>query len=104
VADVFGNRISGETRWRYRGENNNMYQTEHDEMFAALRAGKPINNAEEAADSTRLAIMARMAAYTGQTITWEQVLESKDSLVPETFAWGAAPERPVPVPGITKFA
>ena len=29
-----------------------MYQIEHDEMFAALRAGKPINNGEAAAQST----------------------------------------------------
>ena len=42
-----------------------MYQTEHDEMFAAIRAGKPINNGEHAASSTLLAIMGRMAAYTG---------------------------------------
>ena len=30
----------------------NMYQVEHDEMFAAIRAGKPINNGEAAAHST----------------------------------------------------
>ena len=42
-----------------------MYQVEHDEMFAALRAGKPINNGEQAANSTLLAIMGRVAAYTG---------------------------------------
>ena len=42
-----------------------MYQVEHDEMFAAIRAGKPINNGEQAANSTLLAIMGRMAAYTG---------------------------------------
>ena len=46
--------------------SNNMYQTEHDEMYAALRKGKPINNGEQAAYSTLLAIMGRMAAYTGQ--------------------------------------
>ncbi len=103
TADVFGNSISGENRWRYRGEGNNMYQTEHDQMYAALRAGKLINNAEEAADSTRLALMGRDAAYTGEVITWEQMLNSKDDLVPDTFAWGSAPDRPVPVPGITKF-
>ena len=50
VADVFGNSITGENKWCYRGrQKTNMYQVEHDEMFAAIRAGKPINNGEAAA-------------------------------------------------------
>jgi predicted dehydrogenase len=32
TADVFGNRIKGESAWRFRGDGNNMYQAEHDEM------------------------------------------------------------------------
>ena len=104
TADVFGLRLTGPDKWRYRGENPNMYQTEHDEMYAALRAGDPINNAEQAAHSTTLALMARMAAYTGETVTYDQAQASQTKLVPETFAWGDAPERPVPVPGVTEFA
>jgi hypothetical protein len=80
-----------------------MYQTEHDEMIAALRAGKPINNAEQAAHTTLLAIMGRMAAYTGETITWDQALNSKLDLAPASHTWGDAPKRPVPVPGLTRF-
>jgi predicted dehydrogenase len=104
VADVFGNRIDGAQKWRYRGENNNMYQTEHDEMYAALRAGKPLNNAERAGLTTLLALMGRMAAYTGEVVTWEQMMNSETRLVPDQFAWGDAPDRPVPIPGTTKFA
>ncbi len=44
TADVFGKRISGAEKWRYRGPENNMYQTEHDELFASIRKGEPINN------------------------------------------------------------
>lgn len=107
TADVFAPSITGATKWRLsssRRDGENMYQNEHDEMFAALRAGKPINNAEQAAYSTLLAIMGRLAAYTGQVVTWDQALNSTDSLAPETYAWGDAPMDPVPVPGITKFA
>jgi predicted dehydrogenase len=104
TCDVFGNRVSGEQRWRYRGENNDMYQTEHDEMYAALRSGQPINNAEQAAYSTLLGIMGRMAAYTGKVITWEDALNSKEPLGPSTYEWGPAPSEPVPVPGITNIA
>lgn len=103
TADVFGNRLNGETRWRYRGETNDMYQTEHNEMYAAIRAGKPINNAEQAGSSTLLAIMGRMAAYTGQVVTPEMVMDSQESLVPAHFEWAEAPSRPIPVPGITRF-
>ena len=104
MADVFGNRISGANKWRYRGESNNMYQTEHDEMYAALRDGKPINNGEEAAYSTLLGIMGRMAAYTGKTVSWEDALTSKERLGPESYAWADAPSYPIPVPGVTEIA
>ena len=57
-----------------------MYQTEHDELFAGIRSGKPINNGDYMARSTLLAIMGRMAAYTGQMITWEMALNSKEDL------------------------
>ena len=103
TCDVFGSKISGEAKWRYRGPNNNMYQTEHDEMFASIRAGKPINNGLYAARSTLLAIMGRMAAYTGEVITWDMALNSKENLGPVRYAWGEAPDRPVPQPGVTKF-
>ena len=81
-----------------------MYQVEHDEMFAAIRAGKPINNGEQAAGSTLLALMGRTAAYTGQVITPEQVLNSKHDLSPAKYTFGPNPVHPVPVPGVTKFA
>jgi predicted dehydrogenase len=103
VVDVFGNSISGENKWRYRGAKSNMYQVEHDEMFAALRAGKTPNNGEEAARTTLVAIMGRMAAYTGEVITYEAAMNSKENLGPKEYVWGDAPQRPVPMPGLTKF-
>src|SRR5262249_50695827 len=66
--------------WYYGGPANNMYQTEHDELFASIRKGQPINNGEYMTRSTLLAIMARMAAYTGQEVTWEMALGSKQDL------------------------
>jgi predicted dehydrogenase len=104
TCDVFGNRISGANPWRYRGPNSNMYQAEHDELFASIRSGQPIDNGSAAAHSTLLAIMGRMAAYTGKVITWEMAMNSKESLGPVKYEWGDAPQRPVPKPGITVFA
>ncbi len=95
--------ITGPTPWVYEGEDNDMYQLEHDELFASIRAGAPRNDGSWMATSVLLAIMARMAAYSGQTITWEQALNSQQKLGPETLAWGDAPLDPVPVPGQTRF-
>jgi len=107
-ADVFGKKIAGPTKWRYKAADGapplDMYQAEHNEMFAALRDGKPINNAEKAATSTLLALMGRMAAYTGEVITWDQATKSQEALVPPSFAWGDAPNKSVPIPGVTRFA
>ncbi len=90
--------------WVYSGKENQMYQTEHDELFASIRQGKPINNGEYMAKSTLLAIMGRMAAYTGQAITWEMALNSQEDLTPPKYDWDvplAVP--PVAKPGVTKF-
>ena len=104
TADVFDNAITGPNKWRYRGPKTNMYQVEHDEMFAAIRAGKPINNGEKAAASTLLALMGRTAAYTGEVITPEMILNSKESLSPPRYEFGTLATPPIPVPGTIKFA
>lgn len=94
----------GRTMWKYAGPaDRDMYQTEHDELFKAIRDNKPINDGERAAHTTLMALMARMSAYTGQTISWDQALNSKEDLVPKQIAWGDWPTPPVAVPGQTKF-
>ena len=95
--------IKGEAEWRYAGPPNDMYQTEHDEFFAAIRAGKIINDGARMMNSTMMAILGRMAAYTGQVITWEQALNSKEDLTPAKYEWGPIPTPAVALPGKTKF-
>ncbi len=96
--------IKGKTNWRHREEKmRDMYQNEHDELFASIRSDKPINDGEWMAHSTLLAIMGRMAAYTGQVVTWEDALNSKENLVPEKIAWDTPiTVPPVAIPGVTK--
>ena len=86
-------RILTNDPWTYPGKKNDLYQTEHDELFASFRNGKPINNGEYMAKSTLLAIMGRMATYTGQLITWEQALNSQENLSPQRYAWDAEPPK-----------
>jgi predicted dehydrogenase len=90
--------------WSYDGPQNRMYQAEHDELFAGIRGGKPINNGEYMARSTLLAVMGRMAAYTGQQVTWEMALGSGEDLSPARYDWDAPPPASqVAVPGQAKF-
>jgi hypothetical protein len=84
-------------------EGKDMYQVEHDELFASIRAGKPINDGESAALSSGMAIFAREAAYSGQRLTWKQFLASDKSLAPKTYAWGDNAVPGVPMPGTYKF-
>ncbi len=71
-----------------------MYQEEHDQLFRAIRRGEPINDGNRMATSTMLAIMGRMAAYTGQQITWDQAMQSQLSLFPENLTWDMEHEVP----------
>ena len=96
--------IEGETPWRYTGPATSMYQNEHDQLIASIRAGKPINDGTRMARTTLMGIMGRMAAYTGKQITWEQALNSKQSLVPEKLDWNTKIDQPpLAVPGLTEF-
>ncbi|NBQ25099.1 MAG: gfo/Idh/MocA family oxidoreductase [Verrucomicrobia bacterium] len=95
---------TGENAWRYQGPNNDMYQTEHDELFASIRKGEPINDGTWMSQSTMMGIMGRMAAYTGKEITWEQAMNSQEKLVPDFFEPNMdLPIRPMSLPGVTPF-
>ena len=97
-------QIAGENPWRYDGPINNMYQTEHDELFASIRSGKPINDGVRMASTTLMTMLGRMATYTGQEISWEQALNSQERLMPERVDWSTKVELPpLAVPGITKL-
>ncbi len=90
--------------WFYDGPESDLYQIEHNELFASIRAGQPINNGDYMAKSTLLAIMGRMAAYTGKEITWDMALNSKEDLSPPAYDWQVKlPDPPVAIPGVTKF-
>jgi predicted dehydrogenase len=96
--------LKGKESWRYKGDKTDMYQNEHNELFASIRSGKPINDGEWMAHSTLMALMGRMAAYTGQEVTWEQALNSQDKIVPDQLDWKMKLDFPaVAMPGLTKF-
>jgi predicted dehydrogenase len=88
------------TAWEHQKDpSDDMYQNEHDELFASIRSGKPINDGEIMCNSTLMAIMGRLSAYTGRTVTWDEMLKSDVDLSPKEYAWGEAPKCAVSVPG-----
>lgn len=98
--------ITGKAPWRFRGEKNDMFQAEHDKLFAAIRSGEIINDGELMANSTMMGIMARMVGYTGQEITWEDAFNSQENLGPkfEDYAWDFKFKMPpIAIPGKTKL-
>lgn len=109
-ANVSRHQVFGDAgNWRYkkpRGEKS-PYQIEHDDLFAAIRHNEPYNEAYYGAKSTLTSILGRMATYSGTEVTWEQALNSKVQLMPESITWDTAPptgpdengEYPIPVPG-----
>ncbi|WP_129716564.1 Gfo/Idh/MocA family protein [Pedobacter sp. SYP-B3415] len=102
---------SGKEIYNHPGKGNpNPYQTEHDELFAAISSGEyKFNDAERAAKSTLTAIIGRYATYSGKVITWDEALNSNQVLAPDKFTWDAQPKvlpdangiYPYPQPGKT---
>ena len=103
----------GREIYNHQGENDiNPYQQEHNELFAAIKAGEyKYNDVETGAHSTMTAILGRMATYSGQVITWDEAMSTDHKLVPELHSFNdTAPvlpdengNYPVPVPGETRF-
>jgi len=95
---------------RYRGENKNPYQVEHDDLFAAIRNGVDYNEAENGAMSTMTSILGRMCTYSGKEIKMQDALEKGLSIMPKEFGFDANPPTlpgpdgayPIPVPGVTQ--
>jgi predicted dehydrogenase len=93
-------------------DHQDPYQTEHDELFAAIAKGDyKFADAENGAYSSMTAILGRMATYSGQVVEWDKALNSPLNLQPLTYDFNAAPPvlpnedgyYPVPTPGLTKY-
>ena len=101
-AEILAHRIwdGAGKQWRYDGPKPSMYRNEHEALFKAIRSGEPINNGHYMVNSTRIAVMGRMAAYSGKTLTWDEAVNSSDRLGPEQYDWTDVPEPSVAIPGV----
>jgi predicted dehydrogenase len=89
--------LKGEIVWKKAHKvpkvPSDMYQLEHDELFKAIRSGgeKYINNGKYMANSTMLAILGRLACYTGKRLTWDEALDMELPTKPSGYAWNDTP-------------
>jgi predicted dehydrogenase len=110
-----GYRITGEQPWRFgdgaarqargrRNGDNEPYQAEHVALIQSIRDNRPINDLKNVAESTLTAIMGRMSTYTGREVTWQQALESQQTLMPAQLDMHMTlPVPPVAMPGRTRL-
>ncbi len=65
-----------------------------------LGTGPYINEAMAVAETTMTCIMGRESAYSGQKITWDQIMKSQLDLQPKAFDYKLKMDvPPLPVPG-----
>lgn len=91
---------------------NNGYQNEHVELFAAIAKGEyKFADAENGAKSTMTSILGRMATYSGQVVEWDKALNCGLNLQPAAYTWDTLPKSlpdadgkyKIAVPGVTRF-
>jgi len=95
---INGKQVAGR-----RGQKD-PYVQEHTDLIESIRTNRPLNELRNVAESTLTAIMGRMAAYTGKTVTWEQALGTKEDTMPHKLTWDMKLETPPPAqPGRTQL-
>ena len=84
----------------YKKAPNNPYDQEHIDFVTAVRTSEPINEAVNTAESTMVAIMGRISAYTGVETDWQSMMNSNLRLGPTSYDLGQVDiETSLPVPG-----
>jgi predicted dehydrogenase len=96
--------------WAFGKPEPNPYQLEWDHLIKAIREDKPHNEVKRGAEASLVTSMGRMAAHTGQAVTFEGILNSDHEFAPDVDQLtlnSAAPlqlntqgKYPVPMPGI----
>jgi len=96
---------AGKEIWSMKGDINAAYQQEHKDLVDSIRAGKPIVELAETADSSLTAVMGRLAAYTGQQVDWDFITQqSMLDLFPKDLKLDESlPMDSYAVPGVTKL-
>jgi predicted dehydrogenase len=106
------NMTDREITWQCPEEKVDPYQLEWDRLIADIRNDKKHNEAKRGAEASLVTAMGRMAAHTGQVITWKHILDCDHEFAPEVdkltlespapLLAGSDGKYPVPQPGNRK--
>jgi len=98
--------------WAYPQPEPNPYQLEWDDLINAIRQDQPYNEVQRGAEASLVTAMGRMAAHTGQVVTYDEMLNCKQEFAPDVdkltmdspapVVARADGSYPVPLPGILK--
>jgi predicted dehydrogenase len=96
---------AGKKVWEMDGSIAAAYKQEHKDLIDSIRAGKPIVELKQTAESSLTAVLGRVAAYTGQKVSWDFLTkESKLDLFPKNLTMDASlPAPEYAIPGKTKL-
>jgi myo-inositol 2-dehydrogenase / D-chiro-inositol 1-dehydrogenase len=94
--------IKGAKPYENQKASPNPYVEEHRDLIASIKAGKPLNEGRQVAESCLTAIMGRMSAYTGRALSWDWAMNaSKLDLTPPHMELKSLPPLLVPDPSKT---
>ena len=98
--------------WAFPQPEKSPYEWEWDDLIDAVRQDKPYNEAKRGAEASLVASMGRMAAHTGQVVTFDEILSHDHEFAPDVDKLtidSPAPLQadsdgryPVPLPGLNK--
>lgn len=104
-----GQNPEGDPIWQST-DRTNPYQNEWDELVTAIRNNKPYNEVKRGVEASLVTSMGRMAAHTGNEITYDDMLNCEHEFAPDLdkltslsmpspLMPGANGRYPIPVPG-----
>lgn len=106
------NMTKDELVWAFPQPEQSPYQLEWDDLIDAIRNDKPYNEVKRGAEASLVTSMGRMAAHTGQIVTFDEMLNHPHEFAPEVDKLtdsSPAPLRPgpdgkypLPQPGVLK--
>jgi len=98
--------------WMFPQPEPDPYQLEWDHLIEAIRMDRPFNEAKRGAEVSLVTSMGRMAAHTGQIVTYDEILNCEHEFAPDVdkltmdspapLQTGLNGKYPVPQPGIIK--
>ena len=81
--------------WAYPPNEPNPYQLEWDHLIDAIRNDKPYNEVERGVKASVVTSMGRMAAHTGQVITYDDMLNCEHEFAPDIESLMLTSESPL---------